>query len=207
MKKIDLPIFESALLAEMEEKCYVKEVDTNDVLMDYGQSMKGVPILLSGALKVLRINPDGHELLLYYLQKGDGCAMSFTCCMQQKPSEIKVIAEEKSTLLFIPIELFDPWMSRYSSFKTFVMQTMQDRFDELIKSIDTIAFQKLDERLIHYLLEKKKITSSSVLHLSHENIARELATSRVVISRLLKKLELDKKVVLYRNEIKLLSGL
>jgi len=155
----------------------------------------------------LREEANGHELLLYYLNAEESCAMTFTCCMQTKLSEIKAVAEEDSSILAIPINLLEKWMNHYPSWKRFVMQSIQSRFDELLRTIDQIAFQKLDDRLIHYLKEKERITSSAVINLSHEQIAQELATSRVVISRLLKKLENEKKVVLYRNQIKILSGL
>ncbi|MEI6184863.1 MAG: helix-turn-helix domain-containing protein, partial [Bacteroidota bacterium] len=104
-----------------------------------------------------------------------------------------------------PMSVMDEWMTKYPTWKSFVMRTIRARFNELLKTIDQIAFQKLDERLIHYLLEKSKISGSTVITLSHQMIADDLATSRVVISRLLKKLENDKKIILYRNQIKLMS--
>ena len=125
--------------------------------------------------------------------------------MQQHASEIKAVAEEDVEMLSIPVSIMDEWMARYPSWKSFVMRTVQNRFHELLKTIDQIAFQKLDERLINYLKEKSRTTGSSLLNISHEQIAKELASSREVISRLLKKLETDKKLLLYRNQIKLLK--
>jgi CRP/FNR family transcriptional regulator len=127
--------------------------------------------------------------------------------MQQYPSEIKVTAEEDVTMLALPVAVMDEWIVKYPTWKSFVMKTIRNRFNEMIKAIDQIAFQKLDERLVNYLKEKSKISGSSLINLSHEQIAAELATSRVVVSRLLKKLELDKKILLYRNQIKLLNKL
>jgi CRP/FNR family transcriptional regulator len=125
--------------------------------------------------------------------------------MQQYPSEIKAAAEGEVELLAVPISVMDEWMSKYSTWKSFVMKTIRSRFNELLRTIDQIAFQKLDERLIYYLKEKSKSTGSALLNLSHEQIANDLASSREVISRLLKKLENDKKLLLYRNQIKLLG--
>lgn len=153
------------------------------------------------------MDDDGRELLLYYVNPNESCAMTFTCCMQQHPSEIKAVAEEDVELLAIPISVMDEWMVKYPTWKSFVMETFRNRFNELLKTIDHIAFHKLDERLIHYLKEKSKATGSSLINLSHEQIAGELASSREVISRLLKKLENDKKLLLYRNQIKLLREL
>jgi len=101
----------------------------------------------------------------------------------------------------------DKWLSQYPTWKNFVMNTIQSRFEEMLTTIDQLAFQKLDDRLVHYLKEKSRVTNSTLINLSHEQIAQELATSRVVISRLLKKLENDKKLLLYRNQIKLLNAL
>ena len=126
--------------------------------------------------------------------------------MEQFPSEIKVVAEEDSELFLLPIDVMDRWLHDYPTWKNFVMQTMRNRFNELLRTIDQMAFQKLDERLISYLKDKSEVSSSALINLSHEQIANELATSREVVSRLLKKLENDGKVLLYRNQIKLLSS-
>ena len=87
------------------------------------------------------------------------------------------------------------------------MRTIRSRFQELLQTLDQVSFQKLDDRLIHYLKEKSKVTGSPLLNLSHEQIATDLATSRVVISRLLKTMENKKQLVLYRNHIRLMKDL
>ena len=197
-------IFEPELLKEMEAKAKYISVKEGDIILDIGQTVRIMPLVLSGILKISRLDDDGHELLLYYISPNETCAMTFTCCMQQFPSEVKVVAEENTEFLAIPIAIMDAWMMKYSTWKSFVMKTIRTRFNELLKSIDQIAFQKLDERLIYYLKQKSKTTGSSLINLSHEQIANELATSRVVISRLLKKLDNDKKLLLYRNQIKIL---
>ena len=198
---------EPDLIKEISEKGKQTRLREGDTLLDIGQTVRIIPLLLSGSLKISRIDNEGRELLLYYVSPGETCAMTFTCCMQQYPSEIKAVAEENVEFLAIPIAAMDEWLVKFPSWKSFVMKTIRNRFNELLKTIDQIAFQKLDERLIHYMKEKSKTTGSSLLNLSHEQIANDLATSRVVISRLLKKLENDKKVLLYRHQIKLLKEL
>ncbi|MEI7472366.1 MAG: Crp/Fnr family transcriptional regulator [Chitinophagaceae bacterium] len=200
-------IFEPELLAEIEKKGQYTSVKEGTVIMDFGDIVRVMPLILKGSVKVSRMEEDGKELLLYYINAGETCAMSFTCCMQQQPSEIKAVAEEDVDMLLIPVNVMDEWISRFSTWKSFVMNTIRARFAELLKTIDQVAFQKLDERLINYLHQKEKATGSSLINLSHQQIADELATSRVVISRLLKKLENDKKLLLYRNQIKLLKEL
>jgi len=200
-------IFEPELLKEFEDNAKHISVKEGDTILDIGQTVRVIPIVLSGTLKVSRIDDNGHELLLYYVSPKESCALTFTCCMQHFPSEVKATAEDDVEFLAIPIATMDEWMMKYPTWKSFVMKTIRARFNELLKSIDQLAFQKLDERLIHYLKEKSKATGSSLINLSHEQIANEMASSREVISRLLKILENDKKLLLYRNQIKLLKDL
>jgi len=185
----------------------VMQVSGGEVMMNPGQTIRAVPLVVSGAFKVSRINDEGQELLLYYVREGESCAMTFTCCLMAHNSVIKGAAEEDSVLLCIPVALMDEWMMKYPTWKKFVMTTILTRFTEVIKSIDEVAFKKLDERLVNYLKEKSKIAGSSLINLTHQQIADELGTNRVVVSRLLKKLEIDKKLLLYRNQIKLLRDL
>ena len=198
-------VFEKELLDEIEIKGVPVSVKAGATIMDVGQTVRTMPIILSGSIKVSRTDEDGREILLYYVNPNESCAMTFTCCMQQHASEIKAVAEEDVEMLAIPVGIMDEWMAKYPSWKSFVMRTVQNRFHELLKTIDQIAFQKLDERLVNYLKEKAKTTGSTLINISHEQIAKELASSREVISRLLKKLETDKKLLLYRNQIKLLK--
>ena len=199
--------FEPALLDEIDKVGTIHTVEANVKLLDVGQIVTTIPIVLSGSVKISRTDENGREILLYYINPNEGCAMTFTCCMQLQKSEIKAITEVPTQFISIPVEIMDKWITKYPTWKSFVMNSIRSRFNELIKTIDQLTFQKLDERLIHYLKEKATVTGSKVINLSHDQIATDLATSRVVISRLLKTLENDKKVVLYRNQIKLLSQL
>lgn|SRR5690554_484462 len=205
LKQIKI-LFEPELMKEIDSVAKVVTVKANEVIMDYGQIVRTMPIILSGSIKVYRMDENGKELLLYYVNANESCAMTFTCCMEQRPSEISAVAEEDVEMLSIPVEYMDKWMMKYVTWKNFVMGTINERFNELLKTIDLIAFQKLDERVKNYLQQKAKNSGSKLLNLSHEEIATDLATSRVVISRLLKALENDGKLLLYRNQIKLLSS-
>lgn len=199
--------FEPELLDEIAEKGKYMTFSEGEVIISSGKTVRFMPILLSGSMKIMRIDEEGDELLLYYVDSNEGCAMTFTCCMQHYPSEIKAIAEDEVELIAVPVDVMEKWLVKYPSWKSYVMKTVHDRFNELLKTIDQMAFQQLDDRLVNYLKEKSRISGSSLINLSHGQIASELATSRVVISRLLKKLEKDKKLLLYRNQIKLLREL
>ena len=200
-------IFEPELLREIEKFGQPVSVAAGETILDIGQIVRTMPIILSGTVKVIRVDEDGKELLLYYVTSAESCAMTFTCCMQQFPSDIRAVAEEDVDMIAIPVQLMDQWLVKYPTWKSFVMRTIRNRFHELLRTIDQIAFQKLDERLVHYLKEKSRVTGSTLVNLSHEQIAGELATTRVVISRLLKTLENQGKVLLYRNQVKLLRDL
>jgi CRP/FNR family transcriptional regulator len=203
---MSLPTFEPSLQKEIETKGRKVSVKAGEIIVDHGQIIQNIPLVISGTIKVSRVDESGKELLLYYVNPSESCAMTFTCCMDHKQnSEIKAVAEDDVEMIMIPSQLMDEWMTKYPSWKSYVMRNIQTRFDELLKTIDHIAFDKMDERLIHYLKEKSKAHHSPLLNVSHQQIADELATSREVVSRLLKKLENDKKLLLYRNQIKLLS--
>jgi CRP/FNR family transcriptional regulator len=200
-------VFEPALLAELEANSMLMTVKGGDTMLNPGQTIRAVPLLLSGTFKVSRVNDEGQEILLYYVKEGESCAMTFTCCMMSHFSVIRGTAEEDSELLCVPMDVMDGWMVKYPTWKRFVMQTILNRFTEILKSIDDIAFKKLDDRLVNYLKEKAKATGSSLINLTHQQIGDDLGTSRVVVSRLLKKLEIDNKLLLYYNQVKLLSEL
>jgi CRP/FNR family transcriptional regulator, anaerobic regulatory protein len=200
-------VFEPALIKEIQQFGTFQQFKEGDLIMDYGKYIRMMPIILSGTVKVLRMDDDGNEILLYYLSSNESCSMAYSCCIEAKKSEVKAIAEDDVELIAIPHLKLDEWLCTYPGWKNYIMRSFNERFIELLKSIESIAFHKLDERLVEYLKEKQRITGSSVIKASHHLIADELATSRVVISRLLKQLENSKKIILYRSEIKLLPAL
>lgn len=199
-------IFEKGLVDEILEHAELMHAKENDVLMDYGKKVTFMPLVISGTIRVMRRDEEDREILLYYLSNNESCAMAYACCMEAKKSEIKAVAEDNAEILRIPHSKLDEWLVKYPSWKSYVFNSFSHRFNELLKSLESIAFHKLDERLVKYLKNKAALSGKSAIQLSHNQIAEEMGTSRVVISRLLKQLENDKKLVLYRNEIKLLSG-
>jgi CRP/FNR family transcriptional regulator len=199
-------IFEPQLIQEIQQFGIFQTFKDGDLIMDYGKYVRMMPIVLKGTVKVYRLDEKQNEILLYYLSSNDSCSMAYSCCLEAKKSEVKAIAEDNVELIAIPHLKLDDWLCTFPSWKSYIMRSFNERFIELLKSIESIAFHKLDERLIGYLKEKQRLSGSSVIKASHGLIADELATSRVVISRLLKQLENDKKIILYRNEIKLLTS-
>lgn len=198
--------FEPDLINEIHQYGEVMNFKEGEIIMDYGKYIRMMPMIIKGTIKVLRMDENGNEILLYYLSDNESCSMAYSCCIEAKKSEVKAVAEEDVELMAIPHNKLDEWLCKYPSWKNYILRSFNERFLELLKSIESIAFNKLDVRLIAYLKDKQRLSGSNVIKVSHYIIADELATSRVVISRLLKQLENDKKIILYRNELKLLSN-
>ena len=198
-------LFEAPLLQEIDQAGTLKEIPAGFKLIDNGEYVQAMPLLVSGVIKILRDNDEGDELLLYFLERGDTCAMTLSCCLSQTKSEIRAVAEMDTKLIMIPMHKMEEWTGKYKSWRNFVFRSYHERLEELLKTIDSIAFMNMDERLINYLKNKVQVQQSSVIHNTHQEIAYELHSSRVVISRLLKKLEKLGKIELHRNNIKVRS--
>ena len=198
-------IFEEELIDEIAKFGTLKTVNAGEKIIEIGEYVKSMPLLLEGAIKILRKDKDGDELLLYFLERGDTCAMTLSCCLGQTRSEIRAVAEKDTKLIMIPIEKMEEWTSKYKSWRNFVFESYHSRLSEMLDTIDTIAFLNMDQRLMRYLQDKAKINGSERLQVTHQEIAYDLHTSRVVISRLLKKLELEGKISLQRNSIEVLD--
>ncbi len=197
-------IFEPALLDEISAVAKLVPFKEGDVLIDIGKYIKTMPLLISGAIKIMREDFDTGELLLYFIEKGDTCSMTLTCCMGDKKSEIRAVAENNGLVAMIPVGKMEEWMGKYKSWRAYVFESYNNRFNELLNAIDNIAFMHMDERLLNYLSETSKVNSSTIINKTHQEIANELNSSRVVISRLLKALENEGKIKLNRNNIELL---
>lgn len=197
--------FEYKLLEELSQVGQYKTASVGSYLIRPGEYIRSVPIIIKGSVKIMRPDSEGREALLYYLGGMDTCALSLTCCLSSKRSEITAVVEEETEFIAIPVEKVDEWMCHFSTWKQFVFQTYQKRFDSLLTTIDDVIFHKLDERLLTYLQKKIASCQCSLLSITHEEIAHELATSREVISRLLKQLEKLGYLKLMRNKIEMLS--
>jgi len=173
--------------------------------MEIGSYIKAIPLLVSGVIKILREDTNGDELLLYYLEKGDTCSMTMTCCMGQTKSEIRAVVETDAKLIMVPVQKMEQWTATYTSWRNFVLESYHNRLNEMIHTIDSIAFDNMDQRLLNYLKEKARITQSKVIENTHQEIAYDLHSSRVVVSRLLKKLENIGKIKLHRNYIQIIT--
>jgi len=198
-------IFDEQLIDTILKVGIVKHFKKEDIIIDLGQDLIYIPLLIEGNIKILREDNKGQDLLLYVLESGDTCAMSLTCCMQKSNSKIRAVADKNSTIIMIPASYMTEWFSNNDGWRNFILQSYQIRFNEMLETIDTLAFMKMDERLFKYLVDQVKLNASNILNVTHQKISEDLHTSRVVISRLLKQLEIENKIKIGRNKIEILK--
>jgi len=196
--------YEPELQKEIKSVGVFKKAKAGDTLIDIGQYVKNIPILTSGSIKILRENIDGSELFMYYINTGDTCSMSLTCCMQNRLSGIRAEVEEDVEFVSIPVKHLEDWIRKYVSWRSFIFKSYQNRFDEMLLTIDSLAFKRMDERLIEYLKNKSHNIENKIIQTTHQHIATDLNASREAVSRLLKKMEIDGVIKLGRNKIEML---
>ncbi len=191
---------EDSLVEEMMAKGKIIEAEANDVLMQAGQPIRSTMLLIDGRIKIYREDDQGNEFLMYYLEPGSACAFSIMCAMSDELSQITAVAETEVTMLAIPFADTASWMTKYRSWDAFILRNYRKRFEELLLTLDHIAFRSMDERLVFYLRRKVQAEGPE-LNISHQEIARDLNTAREVVSRLLKKLEQRGALSLERNKV------
>jgi len=194
------PSFEKELLQEIVDKGEWKNFKTEEKLMRTGQYFRSILLIMEGLIKVYREDEEGNEFFMYYLQPGQACALSMKCPTRSQKSEIMAKVIEDTTIIAVPFEYMDDWMRKYNSWYHFVLDTYRKRVEELLITIDDIAFRKLDERLLSYFNKAKQIYNSSILTINHTEIAEELNSSREVVSRLMKKLAENGMIRLLKNQ-------
>jgi CRP/FNR family transcriptional regulator, anaerobic regulatory protein len=199
------PDFSDSLIEEIIENGQLKEIPKDTVLMDVGKTIQSIPLILEGNLKVLRPDEDGNELFLYYLYPGDACALSLVCSFSNRNGNVRAETIEDSTVLFVPIKFMDEWMTKHRSWYHYVLTTYRRRLEDVLQTVDSIAFHNMDERLVDYLKKAMELNGSNLILTTHQDIASELNSSREVISRLLKKLEQRGKIKIGRNKIEVLD--
>ena len=187
-------IFEEELVNEIINVGMHRTIKPNELLIDIGDKMSHVPLILNGAVKIIREDKNGEEIALYFLEKGDTCAISFINCINRTKSMFRGITEKETEGIFVPVEKIDEWLIKYKSWRHFIIDSYHMRLIEMVESIDSLAFMKLDDRLHKYLTDKVKIMKDNTLIITHQEIADDINTSRVVVSRLLKVLENEGKI-------------
>ncbi len=199
-------IFEEDLLEEIIKVSTIKDFKEGERLMEIGEYIKKIPLLLSGAIKIIREDQKEGEIVLYYIEQGDTCAMTLTCCLGETKSQVRSIAERDGSVILVPVGKMDEWLVKYKSWRNFVLNSYNSRMNELLSAVDSLAFMNMEERLCKLLQDKAKVYNSRFINNTHQELAEELNTSRVVISRILKTLENKGIIQLNRKYIELLKS-
>lgn len=192
------------LLDKLQQYSIRKEYEAGSIILNENAHIRSIPIVVKGTLKVIRTEEDGREILLYYITSGESCIMSFLGGLHNETSKVKAEVEEDAEILFLPIEKVSLFIRAYPQWLDYIFRLYHKRFEELLEVVNATAFKKVDERLLNLLERKKELTGSSLLNITHEQLANELGTARVVVSRLLKQLEEMGKLKLGRNKITLM---
>lgn len=193
------------LLEEISEVGTVVDVKSGSELIKEDQYIKQLPIVLTGLVKVYGRFED-RELLLYYIQQKESCIMSFSAILNNVPSRIYAVTEEPSELLLVNAEHVHQWLKKYPTFNGLFYNQYQQRYNEMLATVERLIVHKMDQRLLHYLKEKATVTHSKSIHHSHSEIAKELGTVREVVSRVLKKLEVEGYIKQQNHTITLLTA-
>ncbi len=199
------PQLEKKLIGEMVAKGTSKSIKEGEVIIQSGQNIRSAFLIVDGLVKIYREDEDGHEFFMYYLEGGNACALSLVCAVKQETSEVMAKALTNTTLLAIPLTVVDEWLLKYKSWGQFALGSYKQRFEELLKTIDHIAFRNMDERLVYYLKRHQEKTGSNLVQLSFTQIAQDLNSSREVISRLMKKLSDCGLIQLHRSHVAIVN--
>lgn len=194
------PTLEEGLYEEINKHGTIKEVKAGETLLRVGQTIRSTMLIIDGLVKLYREDNEGKEFFIYHLDAGQACSLSMVCAAKHETSEVLAKALTDATILSIPLEFMDQWMSKYKSWYQFVITSYRNRFEELLKTIDAIAFTSMDERLEFYLKKQVEKTGNQ-LKITHQEIANDLNSSREVVSRLLKKMEGKQWLIIHRNSI------
>ncbi len=194
------PNLEAGLYTELLAHGTIHEAKAGETLLKVGQTIRSTMLILDGLVKLYREDDEGKEFFIYQLNPGQACSLSMVCAAKHETSEVLARALTDATLLNIPLGFMEQWMGKYKSWYQFVITSYRNRFEELLQTVDAIAFSKMDQRLEHYL--KKQVASVGThLKITHQEIANDLNSSREVISRLLKKMEAKNWLIIHRNSI------
>ncbi|MEG0851340.1 MAG: Crp/Fnr family transcriptional regulator [Flavobacterium sp.] len=189
------------LVEKLQEHSIQKHFKAGTTILNESAHIGSIPIVVKGSMKVLRTEEDGREILLYYIKTGESCIMSFLGGLHNETSKVKAEVEEDAEILFLPIDKVSLFIKEYPQWLDYIFRLYHKRFEELLEIVNAIAFKKVDERLLNLLNKKSELLKSETILITHEQLANELGTARVVVSRLLKQLEEEKRVKLGRNKI------
>jgi CRP/FNR family transcriptional regulator, anaerobic regulatory protein len=192
------------IVSELIKHGIVKKLKEGDILLQENAFISSIPIILKGSIRVYQTDDELREMLLYYLKEGETCIMSVFGAMYREMSKVKAVANEASEVLLVPVDKLGYLAKEHPEWINYIFRIYHQRFQELLDVVNAVAFKKMDERLLQFLTRKTEIGRSMVIRITHEELANELGTARVVVSRLLKQMEKEGLIELGRNQITLM---
>ena len=196
-----MKLFGALLEEQVQTHSQRKTLPAETVLVQSNTYIRSIPVVLSGSMRVIREDENGHEILLYYIKPGESCIMSFLAGIHEDTSKVKLVVEEDAEVLMLPIAKASEWIKVYPEWADFIFKLYHKRFEDLLEVINAVAFKKLDDRIVTLLKRKANVYGSNQLSITHQQLAEELGTTREVISRLLKQMEKQQLITLSRNKI------
>ena len=188
----------------MAGKAMRMQVKRGSVLFRDGDACNGYVLVVSGSVRVQKIDPQGHEIVLYRVEEGQSCMLTTTCLLAHQQYPAEGVAETDVDLVLLPLDAFDSALAGSPLFRQFVMANIGHRISDLMLLLEDVAFGRKDVRLAAFLLKSAK-QHGDVLELTHRQLAVELGTAREVVSRLIKDFERQGMVALGRNKITILQ--
>ena len=188
---------------QLEQFGTIKTFDEQTEILRDGQFVKFVPLVLEGVVKVFT-RTEEKELLLYYIESGESCIMSFNACMKNSPSKVFAVASANTRIVLLPVEKLNEWLKNFPSLNELFYQLYDQRYASLLETINQLLFNRLDQRLFTYLQETARLKNSNILNIRHRQIAADLGTAREVVSRVMKKLEQEGKLRQLPNAIEII---
>lgn len=182
----------------------IKKLHEGDILFEENTAIRSIPIVLKGSLKVYQSDEDFRELLLYYLKEGATCIMSVLNGLYNETNTLKAVANEESEVLLLPVQKLGVLIKKHPEWVDYIFRIYHQRFQELLDVVNEVAFKKMDERLLQFLKKRSEMSGKRSISITHKELANELGTARVVVSRLLKQMESNDLVKLSRNKITLM---
>ena len=203
-------IFNSSFCDQLEEEISsnieVVSLTKNVILVNEGDTLSKIPVLKKGLIKVYKEDVDlGREVLLYYVKPHQTCMMSIISCLKNSKSIVYAKLEVDSEIILIPSDKIRQWNSNYPGFNKFILEIFMERYFELMTIINELTFENLDYRIIKILKFRSHNDSKKIVKLTHNQIAKIIGTTREVVSRILKKLEKENKIIIHRGEIEILD--
>ncbi len=190
---------QNAALACAQIKNYAK----GSLIYGNDQACLGFIRVLQGAVRVFMLSEEGREILLYRVESGDMDVLSASCVMKAITFETQMVAESDTRLLIVPAACLAGFKQDNVHVRCFIFEKLGERFSDVMREMQSILFTRVDRRIAAALLQKRQQLQSPVLPLTHEQIAREINSSREVVSRTLKEMERQGQISLGRGRIRL----